>query len=162
MPFRITGLPPDPFRHLFGLPDDVLARHNAHRVTAREGDRLPDRIELRDARPGESLLLVNYAHQPADTPFRASHAIFVREGASEACDVVDTVPDSMRSRVLSLRAFDDAHMMVEAELVDGSGAEAAIERLFAIPGVAYLQAHYALRGCYAARIERARAPATPP
>ena len=155
MPFRITGLPPDPFRPLFGLPEADLARHNALRVIAREGDRLPDRIELRDARPGESLLLVNYAHQPAHTPFRASHAIFVREGATEACEVVDTVPGSMRSRVLSLRAFDDAHMMIEAELVDGSGAEDAIERLFAVAGVTYLQAHYALRGCYAARIERA-------
>ena len=155
MPFRITGLPPGPFRHLFGLPDDLLARHNAHRVIARDGDRLPDRIELRDARPGESLLLVNHVHQPADTPFRASHAIYVREGATAACDVVDTIPESMRSRVLSLRAFDEAHMMGQAELVDGSAAEAAIERLFAQPGVAYLQAHYALRGCYAARIERA-------
>lgn len=154
MSFRITGLSPEPFRHLFGLSDDVLAQHNARRVTAREGDRLPDRIELRDARPGESVLLVNHVHQPADTPFRASHAIFVREGATDACDVVDTVPESMRSRMLSLRAFDDAHMMVEAALVDGGATEGAIERLFAKPGVAYLQAHYALRGCYAARIER--------
>lgn len=155
MPFRITGLSPEPFRHLFGLPDDVLARHNARRVVARADDRLPDRIELRDARPGESLLLLNHVHQPADTPFRASHAIFVREGASEACDVVDTVPESMRSRVLSLRAFDDTHMMIEAALVDGGAAEGEIERMLAEPGVAYLHAHYALRGCYAARVERA-------
>lgn len=154
MSFRISGLSPEPFRHLSGAPDDVLARHNARRVFAREGDRLPDRVELRDARPGESLLLLNHVHQPAETPFRASHAIFVLEGATRACDMVDTVPESMRSRMLSLRAFDEAHMMVEAALVDGKDAEGAIERLFALPEVAYLQAHYALRGCYAARVER--------
>lgn len=155
MSFRITGLSPAPFRPLFGATDDVLARHNARRVVAREGDRLPDRIELRDAQPGESLLLLNHVHQPAETPFRASHAIFVREGAPEAFDGVGAVPDSLRSRMLSLRAFDTAHMMVDAALVDGREAEDAIGRLLAIPGVDYLQAHYALRGCYAARVERA-------
>ena len=39
--------------------------------------------------------------------------------------------------------------------VDGREAGAAIARLFAQPAVAYLQAHYATRGCYAARIDRA-------
>lgn len=155
MPYRITGLSPEPFSHLFGLSGDDLAQRGVRRIVAQEGDRLPDRIELRDARPGEALLLINHVHQPADTPYRASHAIFVREGATRAGDVVDSVPKSMRTRMLSLRAFDEAHMMVDAALVDGSGAGEAIERLFRDTGVAYLQAHYALRGCYAARIERA-------
>jgi hypothetical protein len=57
--------------------------------------------------------------------------------------------------MLSLRAFDRAHLMVDAALVDGRDAEAAIARLFADAGVDYLQAHYATRGCYAARVERA-------
>ena len=155
MAFRITGLSPEPFRHLFGLPDAALAARGAQRWTATEGARLPDRIEVRDARPGETLLLVNYAHQPAVTPYRAAHAIFVREGATEAYDRVDTIPEAMRSRMLSLRAFDREHLMVDAELVDGRDAEAAIARLFAQPQVDYLQAHYATRGCYAARIDRA-------
>jgi len=155
MAFRITGLSPAPFAHLFGLSEEALAAHGAQRWVAAEGSRLPDRIEVRDARPGETVLLVNYAHQPADTPYRASHAIFVREGATAAYDAVDEIPDAMRSRMLSLRAFDAGHLMADAELVDGRDAEAAIARLFAQPQVAYLQAHYATRGCYAARIDRA-------
>ena len=155
MAFRITGLSPEPFRHLFGLSDSELAAHGAQRWTATEGSRLPDRVEVRDALPGESVLLVNFAHQPADTPYRAAHAIFVREGATVAYDAVDAIPEAMRSRVLSLRAFDRAHWMTDAELVDGRDAEAAIARLFAQPQVEYLQAHYATRGCYAARVERA-------
>ena len=155
MAFRITGLSPAPFAHLFGLSEEALAAHGAQRWVAAEGSRLPDRIEVRDARPGETVLLVNYEHQPADTPYRASHAIFVREGATAAYDAVDEIPDAMRSRMLSLRAFDAGHLMADAELVDGRDAEAAIARLFAQPQVAYLQAHYATRGCYAARIDRA-------
>lgn len=155
MSYRITGLSPEPFRSLFGLSEAALAAHGVQRWTAEAGSRLPDRIELRDAAPGETLLLVNHEHQPAATPYRASHAIFVREGATTAYAREDEIPEAMRSRVLSLRAFDAAHLMVDAELVDGRDAEAAIARLFAQPAVDYIQAHYATRGCYAARIERA-------
>jgi hypothetical protein len=154
MSFRITGLSPEPFRHLFGLSDAELAARGVQRWTATPGSRLPDRIEVRDAEPGETLLLLNHEHQPAPTPYRATHAIFVREGATTAYSREDEIPEAMRSRMLSLRAFDAAHLMVDAELVDGREAEAAIARLFAQPGVAYLQAHYATRGCYAARIDR--------
>lgn len=154
MSYRITGLSPEPFRHLFGLPDAELATRGVQRWTATPGSRLPDRIEVRDAEPGETLLLLNHAHQPAATPYRATHAIFVREGATTAYSREDEIPEAMRTRMLSLRAFDAAHLMVDAELVDGREAEAAIARLFAQPAVAYLHAHYATRGCYAARIDR--------
>jgi hypothetical protein len=154
MAYRISGLSPEPFRHLFGLPDAELARQGAQRWVAEAGSRLPDRIELRDAEPGERLILVNYEHQPAATPYRASHAIFVLDGATTACEAIDRVPEAMRSRMLSLRAFDADHLMVDASLVDGGVAEAAIVKMLANPQVAYIQAHYATRGCYAARIER--------
>ena len=155
MSFRITGLDPAPFRHLYGLTDDELAAHGARRTIANAKPGFPDRVELRDAEPGERLLLLNYTHQPADTPYRASHAIFVREGAEQAYDAVDEVPKALRLRPISLRAFDGHGEMVDADLVDGRVLEAVIERLLDNPKVRYLQAHYAKRGCYAARIERA-------
>lgn len=155
MAYRITGLSPAPFRPLYGLSDAALAWHGAQRWTATADSRLPDRIEMRDAAPGETLILVNHEHQPAPTPYRAAHAIFVREGATAAYDRVDEIPEVLRSRVLSLRAFDPAHLMIDAELVDGRDAGAAIKRLLDNPQVDYLHAHYATRGCYAGRIERA-------
>ena len=45
-------------------------------------------------------------------------------------------------------------MMVDAALVDGREADAAIARLFTSPAIEYLHAHYATRGCYAARVDR--------
>ena len=153
MPFIVRGLPPEPFKHLYGLPDAELATRLARRVTAGESG-FPERVELRDATPGESLLLVNYEHQPADTPYRASHAVYVREGASEAW-VGDHVPDVMRKRLLSLRAFSADGTMVEADVIEGAEAETLIERQLANPAVAYIHAHYARPGCYAARIDRA-------
>ncbi|MGE5501682.1 MAG: DUF1203 domain-containing protein [Ignavibacteriales bacterium] len=154
MSFRILGLSPEPFRHLYGLPDDRLAALGARRVIA-DGPGFPDRIELRDLDPGEAAILLNYVHQPADTPYRASHAIFVREGAERAYEARDQIPQPLRTRPISLRAFDAAGEMLDADLVDGAVLEPAIERMLADGRVAYLQAHYAKRGCYAARIERA-------
>ena len=153
MSYIVSGLSADPFRHLFGLPDAELARHRARRVTAGESG-FPERIELRDATPGETLLLVNYEHQDADTPFRSSHAIYVREGATEAW-TGDKVPEVMRKRLLSLRAFSSDGMLLDADVVEGTEAETLIERQFANPDVAYIHAHYARAGCYAARIDRA-------
>ena len=154
MSFRITGLAAQPFVHLFGLSDAELARHGAQRLTAGERDRFPDRVELRLARPGETVLLVNHEHQGADTPYRSRHAIFVREHAGARFDEVDQLPVMLRS-LMSLRAFDAQHMMVDADIAEGDAVEPLIERLLARPDVAYLHAHYARRGCYAALIRRA-------
>ena len=155
MSYRVTGLSPEPFRPLFGLPDEELARRGVLRVVADAPFGFPDRIEISDAAPGESLLLLNYLHQPADTPYRSGHAIFVRERDVAPTDLVGELPPAMRARPLSLRAFDAEHMMVDADLVDGAEAEALIERLLADRRVDYIHAHYAKRGCYAGRIERA-------
>ena len=155
MAFRITGLSPEPFQRLFGLPDDELARQGVKRYVADTAPGFPCRVEMRDAAPGETVLLLNHVCQPADTPYRASHAIFVREGAAAAYDRVDEVPAVMRARLLSLRAFDASGMMLDADVVDGEAVEPLIARLLANAEVSYIHAHNAKRGCYSGRIDRA-------
>ena len=154
MSFRISGLDPAGFEHLFGLPDDELAMHGARRLVAEVEGSMPDRIELRDARPGETVILVNHVHQPADTPFRASHAVYVLEGGGPATLTDDMIPPALRTRLLSIRAFDERDLMIDADVVQGEDAPSLIERLLANPQAAYLHAHYARMGCYAALIER--------
>lgn len=154
MPFRITGLDPQPFRPLYGLSDEALAARGVRRMTVDNTPGFPDRVELRDLEIGEKVLLLNYMHQPADTPYRSSHAIFVREGATAALDVVDEVPAAIRRRPISLRAFSWDGDMLDADLTDGSEIEHTINRFFENSDVSYLHAHYAKRGCFAARITR--------
>ena len=153
MSYRVSGLPADHFAPLYGLSDEELAARRAKRVVV-DGGGFPERIELRDAEPGETLLLVNYEHQKADTPYRSSHAIYVREGATETWSG-DELPQVMRRRLLSLRGFSVDGMMVEADVAEGVEADPVIDRILANPQVAYIQAHYARPGCYAARIDRA-------
>lgn len=153
-PFRVTGLPAASFESLFHLSDEALAARDARRVVVDHKPGYPDRIALRDAEVGETAILVNHAHLTKPGPYRASHAIFVIEGETRTFDRIDAIPDVLRSRTLSLRAFDDDESMVDAALVDGRDAETAIRRLFAAPAVAFIHVHYATRGCYACRVDR--------
>jgi len=130
----------------------MLAQHRARRVRAEGGD--PCRVSLTDAAEGEPLILANYVHQPADTPFHASHAIFVREGAHEARPEPGEVPTQFRRRQLSLRAFDDSGMIRTASIVPGEHAADALADLLATPTVNYVHLHFAAYGCYAARATR--------
>ena len=154
MSYRITGLDAAPFRPLYGLPGAELSRLGVHRVIVREPHSAPDRIELRDAEPGESVLLLNHVYLDVDSPYRGAHAIYVREWAERTFNEVGLIPESLQRRLISLRAFNASGMMVDADVADGSALEPLIDRLLAYREVAYLQAHHARRGCFAARIER--------
>ncbi len=154
MGFQVSGLPRETFEPLFGLDDAGLRQHQACRVVADRPRAFPCRVSLIDAEVGESLILVHHEHLPADSPFRASHAIYVRVNAEERHLTTGEVPLLLRSRTLSVRAFDDHDMMRTAELVDGAEVEPVIERLLADPGVAFLHIHYAAPGCFAARVDR--------
>ena len=158
MDFRILGLDPAPFRPMFTMTDERLRELGVLRVRIDSPRSAPDRITLDDAEPGETVLLLNHVHLEVDSPYRGTHAIYVRENGGERFDRINEVPRALRGRMLSVRALDAAGMMVDADLVDGDRIEPLIERLLAQPAVSYLQVHFAKRGCYAARVERAPEP----
>lgn len=155
MSYIVTGLPLEDYRPLFGLSDAELGRRGIIRYVADAPVGYPCRITLEDARPGETLLLLNYEHQPADTPYRSRHAIFVNEAATETRRAMDEIPGCLAVRpTIALRAYDQDHMMRDAAVVPGAALEPLILRMLADPEVAYLHAHNAGRGCFAARIDR--------
>jgi hypothetical protein len=155
MAFTITGLPVEAFQPFFGLSEDELAKRNIVRVTVPESGFYPCRVLLEDARPGETMLLLNHEYQPIPSPYRGRHAIFVNEAARAPRTCVDEVPDVLGTRkLMSLRAFDGAGMMIEAEVIAGSEVRAAIVRLLGNRQTEYVHAHNVARGCFAARIDR--------
>jgi hypothetical protein len=153
MRLRYQGLAAGQFQPLVGLSEVALAKQGVLRVTADSKPGYPCRITLEDAERGETLLLLAFEHQSADSPYRSSGPIFVRENAGAAYDG-SGVPPVFRGRSLSVRAYDAQGMMVEADLVEGGDAEPLFARLLALPGVTYLHVHNAKRGCFAARVER--------
>ena len=154
MDYIVKGLPLEPFLPLFGLSDEELRRHGAKRYVADAKPGYPCRITLRDAEPGETLLLLNWRHLDVDTPYRSDGPIFVREAALASFEARNQIPEQQRCRLLSVRAHDKGGWMQGAEVVQGAGFESTIAKFFADPAVDYLHVHNANRGCYACRIER--------
>ena len=154
MDYIVEGLPLEPFQPLFGMPGDELREHGVSRDVA-DGPGYPCRVTLEDAVPGESLLLLNWRHLDADTPYRSDGPIFVRESARASARVRNAIPQQQRIRLLSVRAYDAHGWMRDAEVVEGAGLESMLGRFFDDPDVGYLHVHNARRGCYACRIGRA-------
>jgi hypothetical protein len=153
MTYRITGLDPAPYKPLFGLSDDELAERGVVRMTVTEPT-FPCRVSLTDRAIGESVLLLNQVSHDVANPYRATHAIFVTEGAEQAAEYVDQVPPVFEKRVLSLRGFDKDGMMTDAVLTQLGEADAGIRKLFSNPEIEMIHAHNATRGCFSAKIER--------
>lgn len=154
MSYVVRGLDPKPYEELFGLTDGELAERGIVRMTVTQKPSFPCRVSLIDRDIGEHVLLLNHVSHDVANPYRASHAIFITEGADQTGEYVDEVPPVFEARVLSLRAFDSDGMIADAILTQPGEADAGIRKLFANPAIATIHAHNATRGCFAAKIER--------
>jgi hypothetical protein len=153
MHYRIQGLEPDQFASLFALSDAELASRGACRVIASASRGFPCRVSLDDAREGEELILLHHTSHDVATPYRSAYAIYVRKEAASA-QFIDATPPVFEGRPLGLRGFDRDGMLRDARLALPGEAEAKIIELFANPEIAYIDAHNAAHGCFAARVER--------
>jgi hypothetical protein len=154
MDFQISALDRAQFADLFELSDEELITRGAMRVVADKQPGFPCRVSLADAEPGENVLLVHYEHLSVNTPYRASHAVYVRSTATQARPEVNEIPEMLRSRVLSLRGFDRHGMLKQADLAEGQLLSSRIEEILGNADVEYVHLHFAKAGCYAARVDR--------
>jgi hypothetical protein len=155
MSFLIEALPEDTLQSLFAHDRQALTVLGAARMRVESENSAPCRISLEDAPPGEDVILASYEHQGAASPYRARGPIFVRQGVARAGLKPGEVPQALRRRPLSIRAYDGQGVMVDADLTEGAESESLIRRLLARADTAYLHVHFARRGCYAAKIVRA-------
>lgn len=154
MSFIISGLPVEEFNPLFGLPDEALRHCGVIRKIADAKPGFPCRVTLEDAEPGESVLLLNYESHKAATPYRSSYAIYVRESARAPRTFRDALPPVFEGRPIALRIFDDEGMLIGADLSLAGGLRDKIARAFENRDAAYIHAHNAMHGCFAAEIRR--------
>ncbi len=155
MSFSISGLPAEEFQPLFSLSDEELKARGVIRKTADAKPGYPCRITLEDAEPGETILLLNYESHKTDSPYRSSYAIYVRESARTAKPLIDRLPPALKGRPISLRIFDKDGMLIGADLDLTGDLTTKIENIFNNPDAAYIHAHNAMHGCFAAEIRRA-------
>jgi Protein of unknown function (DUF1203) len=152
--FQLVGLPMNRFAHLFALSDADLATHHARRVVATTSPGFPCRVSLEDAQIGDELLLLPFEHQACNSPYKASGPIFVRKSAAQARFAPDVIPPYVHTRLISVRAYDAAHSMIQAEVCSGDDTRSAIESMFNHDAAAYIHLHNAKRGCFSCAIQR--------
>ena len=152
--FQLVGLSAEPFAPLFAKSDRELAEMGALRVVANEATGFPCRVSLVDADVGEEMLLLPYCHQPARSPYNASGPIYVRKGAQQQILDVGHVPEYVTRRLISVRAYDGAHRMIDADVCEGGSVAGEIERQFDDVRVRYIHLHNAKRGCYSCLVRR--------
>jgi Protein of unknown function (DUF1203) len=152
--FRIVGLPLAQFQPLFSLADNELAQKGARRLIVDAEPGFPCRVSLQDAEISERVILVPFVHHDVESPYRASGPIFVREAAKEVELVEGEIPEVVTSRVMSVRAYSDKGMMVNAAVTPGKELKSQIEKFFNDTEISYLHLHNAGAGCYSCRVER--------
>jgi hypothetical protein len=153
--FRLVGIGHEQFEPLFALSDQRLTELGAVRRVASESPGFPCRVSLEDAELGAELLLLPYVHQPASSPYHASGPIFVKRGARQRRLGLGEVPSYVTNRLISVRAYDEGHLIVGAEVCDGHAVAEHICRYFGDGNVAYIHLHNAKRGCFSCQVVRA-------
>jgi hypothetical protein len=143
--FRFTALP---------VPLVVdQERSISEMVDAENG--YPCRRCLKDGHLGEEMLLVPYDPFLAVSPYSGPGPIFVHRKDCTRYQCDGSVPEQQRRRLLSVRAYNASHMMVDFAVVEGNSLTERAESLFADAKVDYLHVHYAGPGCFAVRIDKA-------
>jgi hypothetical protein len=155
MTFQIHALDPAAFAPLFELDDVALAARGARRVVATTSPGFPCRVSLDDAEVGETLVLANFAHLTGATPYAATHAVYIREGAHRMIPAPGAVPPVLTRRLLSVRGYDRDSLMIDADVVEGESLAPRLDAMFANPAIAFVHLHYARPGCFAAAVSRA-------
>jgi hypothetical protein len=132
----------------FRYPIERFDRHETY----------PCRHCLCEAPGADGMLLLSYQTPKPKSVYGHPTAIFLCVRDCARFDQTDEVPEIVRNRHVSFRAFrSDGAMVYHAnELADGAGHDVAIRRIFAREDVAFINAHTAKAGCMLCHIERAQ------
>jgi len=141
--------------NIHSIPHDLLARVRSSRVDV-SGNRVeplsaeggePLRCCLRDAQPGEALILFGYEPPIGKSPYREIGAVFAH---AALCDGPPDhrYPSAWRARKQVLRSYDARGWIVDAVVHDGSDPEAEIARLLADPRAVQLHSRNVAYGCF--------------
>lgn len=133
---------------------DELRASGGKRYVADVAPGYPCRQCLRDADVGDALILV--AHDPftADSPYRSRSPIFLHERPCSPPTDLTEIPDQLRVRQLSVRAFDLDAMMIDAAVIEGTDLDEQLRRFFDEEAADEVHIHNATRGCWATSATR--------
>src|SRR5262245_35154921 len=150
--FRIVPLPTEIAEAARRALDAGAVDHALMTVDTPES--APCRNCLRWAQLGERVILFSFAAIPSGQPYSETGPIFVHADECQRYSATNEYPADFRNgRVF--RAYDSNYNIIDAQIVNGSAPEIAIEGLFENPDTTFVDARSATRGCFTFRVQRA-------
>jgi len=153
--FKIKAIDKHNFSELLNLNGQELEKYKAKWITADKNPGYPCRVSLLEAKVNERVLAVPFIHHDVDSPYHASGPIFIRKNAEMAELEVNEIPEILRQRLLSVRAYNNQKIMIHAEILQGKELETGIRRQLLNNEVEYLHIHNANPGCFNCSVHRA-------
>jgi len=152
---------------IHAIPEEVLDRVRAsgvdasgnpiERLTATGGE--PLRCCLRDAEPGEQVVLFGYEPPIPASPYREIGPVFAHAEQCEGPIDVDIYPSVWLGRPQVLRAYDcNGWIHPVTRVHDGNNPEAVIANMLANPEVVQIHSRNVAYGCYMFTVTRPEAP----
>ena len=146
--------------HVHAIGADVLARVRTSGVDVSGNPVVPVRADgdeplrccLRNARPGEALILFGYEPPIGASPYREIGAVFAH--AEPCAGAGEAYPPAWRGRRQVLRAYDARGWIVDAVVHEGVDPEREIARLFANPAAVQLHSRNVAYGCFMFTVTR--------
>jgi hypothetical protein len=133
----------------------------AARPAEPDGSRLngtgaPCRHCLRDAQPGDELLLGSYRMPRPEGIYWTPSPIFVHAGPCERFARINEIAPIVRNRLVSVRAYDreDQCLYDLGHAGDGDAIDDKLVRALDDPRTAFVSIHTAKPGCMLCQVER--------
>jgi hypothetical protein len=151
--FRIHALPTEVLQRVRATEIDVSGNPVEH-VTADGGE--PLRCCLRDAGPGEELILFGYEPPIPASPYREVGAVFAHAEPCVGPADPHAYPPDWLGRPQVLRAYDERGWIHPATRVHkGQDPAAAINNVLGQPGVVQVHSRNIAYGCFMFAVTRA-------
>lgn len=151
--FQFHNLEYSDFEHLFSADESLSSKSIITIADANPG--FPCRVSLDFAPIGTRMLLTNHAHHNVESPYDSKYAIFISENATPANLGPNELPPFFkRKSPIALRGFDSNGFLKRADIATAPETAPLIDDFFETKEIAYIHAHFAAYGCFAARITR--------
>lgn len=114
----------------------------------------PCRHCLKDAGPGETVILTSLSPFSGTGPYNERGPIFLHEASCSRATPSTAIPEIVANRLVIIRAYSEKEEIIDADLTEGRDADRLIERLLANKNASFLHVRTARYGCYLCRVER--------
>jgi hypothetical protein len=152
--FRCVAMPTETAERFRATLRDDAGNKLRHMIAGPAG--APCRHCLRDAAPGEAVLLGSYNLPGPLGIYWTPSPVFIHAESCERYDQADHVAEIVRPRLVSVRAYDAEQMCLYdlGHVAQGDTIDAALANALSDERTAFVNIHTAKPGCMLCRVER--------